>query len=152
MFDVTEDVINYVEAETRNEEEFQKIWAELAKWKTDRDERVKKQAEEERKRKEREAQIDAEKIAELRDKAAAAVARYTVELFKNTSEPCTFDEVYQHNIEKYKKSEQALDFVKSLDKMLKEKTAAKSTCKCTNKSQSDEEKLEEYLRKAGLLN
>ena len=44
MFDVTEDVIDYLKGETRNEEEFQKIWAELVKWKADRDEEMKKAA------------------------------------------------------------------------------------------------------------
>ena len=149
MFDVTNDVINYFEAETRNEEEFQKIWAELAKWKTDRDQRIKEQEEEERKHKEQAAREAV--IADLRDKAAAAVARYTVELFKDTDRPRTFDGVYQYQLEKYKKGEQAIKSVKALDQLFKDGSADKKICKNADKSQSDEEKLEEFLRKAGLL-
>ena len=79
MFDVTKDVIEYFKDETRDEDEFQKIWAELVQWKTERDAEMKKKAEEDRKRKE--AQVKNAKLATLRENAAAAVARYMVELF-----------------------------------------------------------------------
>lgn len=157
MYDVTKDVIDYFKNETRDEDEFQKIWAELAQWKTDRDAEMKKQTEEEQKRKA--ATIRKQKLDSLRDKAAAAQAQYMVELFAETSQPCSFDEIYNANIEKYKRAESAVEFVDSLDKMFQSssptKAAAektKDTCKCANKSKSDEEKLEEFLRKAGLLN
>lgn len=151
MYDVTRDVIDYFKEETRDEDEFQKVWAELVKWKADRDEEKKRQEEETRKRKE--AQIKNEKLANLRTKAATAQAQYLVELFAGTSGEVTFDEVYTEIVDNYKKSEQVTNFVKSLEQMAKPAAEkAPDTCKCADKSKTDEEKLEEFLRKTGLMN
>ena len=143
MFDVTKDVIDYFKEETRDEDEFQKIWAELVKWKTERDAEMKKQAEEERKRKE--AQVKSAKLATLRENAATAVARYMVELFAGTSGEVTFDEVYNKTLENYKKSENAIDFLKTLERTLNDEPTAEKKKNTPNKN--DDETLEAFLKK-----
>ena len=148
MFDVTKDVIEYFKDETRDEDEFQKIWAELVQWKTGRDAEMKKKAEEDRKRKE--AQVKNAKLATLRENAATAVARYMVELFAGTSGEVTFDEIYNQTLENYKKSEDAIDFVKMLDQMIKDKPAAEK--KKNTPDKDDDETLEAFLKKLNVSN
>ena len=148
MYDVTKDVIDYLETETRNGKEFQEVWEELIKWKTDRDEDLKKQEEMERKRKE--AQVKNAKLATLRENAATAVARYMVELFAGTSGEVTFDEVYNKTLENYKKSENAIDFLKTLEQTLKDEPAAEKKKNTPNKD--DDETLEAFLKKLNVSN
>lgn len=155
MFDVTEDVIDYFKNETRNEDEFQKIWAELVKWKADRDEEMKRQKQKEEeeavRRAKTEAQIREKKIETLRDKAATAQAQYMVEVFADTSNPCEFDQVYQESIKAMLDTEKAIDFLRMLEKASKQKTAAAPDKREeVLKNRSDDEKLDSFLKNRGL--
>ena len=151
MFDVTEDVIDYLKGETRNEEEFQKIWAELVKWKADRDEEMKK-AEQERKQREAEREREL-KIAELRVKAASAQAEYIVALFADSPHPANFKEVYEDTLDAFKGAEKAVMVAKDVSKKLAQMKANKddpNVLKAADAEiKSDDEKLNEYLRKMG---
>lgn len=144
MYDVTKDVIDYFKAETRNEEEFQKIWEELAKWKAKRDEDVKNAAaaEEEKKRKERDIQLVA--VKEYRQKLAVATANYMTALFKLYNKPVDYDEIVNKTFDHMLKTEEAMDFMEKLNSSLeKAKSERKEkTCKCSN----DDEALARFIR------
>jgi hypothetical protein len=138
MYDVTKDVIDYFKDETRDEEEFQKVWAELVKWKADRDEEMKKQLEEEARKAKAEAQIREKKLETLRDKAAAAQAQYMVELYAGTSSPCEFDKVYQESLKAMLDSEKVVEFVKALEEVSKKKKeAGRDAATLRNKTDDD---------------
>lgn len=150
MFDVTEDVIDYLKSETRDEGEFQKIWAELAKWKADRDEEMKKAEQE---RKQREADREKElKIAELRVKAASAQAEYIVALFADSPHPAKFKEVYEDTLQAFKEAEKAVNLAKDISKRLRANEDNPNVLKAAADvkiNKSDDEKLNEYLKKMG---
>ena len=145
MYDVTKDVIDYFKAETRNEEEFQKIWEELVKWKAKRDEDVKSAAaaEEEKKRKERDMQLVA--VKEYRQKLAVATANYMTALFKLYNQPVDYNEIVNKTFNHMLKSEEAMDFMNKLNSSL-EKTKSErkeKTCKC--KCSDDDEALARFI-------
>lgn len=148
MYDVTEDVIHYLNAESRNEDELQKIWEELVSWKTKRDKDMKAAAAEEKKRKEREAQV---KIVENeRYKLAVATAAYMTALFKLHNRDIDYDDVVQETVDHMKKAEEAMDFAEQLKEKLGN-FKPDEVDKTLTQNKSDDKKLEDYLRKAGLI-
>lgn len=143
MYDVTKDVIDYLETETRNGEEFQKVWEELVKWKTKRDEDVKSAAavEEEKRRKEYDAQLAI--VKEFRQKLAVVTANYMTSLFKLYNKSIDYDEVVNDTLEHMLKAEEAMDFMEKLRANLEKPKRDKEekTCKCSD----DNEVLTRFL-------